>query len=76
MAKTKSVDAGTTDQEWEWKVESAADTLMRAREIEADKKLHKAALAELAKRRTALDKALGSHPNLRRTLRKQTKTGT
>lgn len=69
MAKSKPVDVGRSDEEWQWKVESAADTLLKAKEVEADAKLHKAALAELKKRQTALGKVLGSHPNLSRSLR-------
>lgn len=46
--------------DWKWKVESAADTLLRAQELATDTKLYKAALAMLKKRQKALDKVVGS----------------
>lgn len=47
-------------EDWKWKVDGAADTLLRAQELTADTKLHKAALAVLKKRQKALDKVVGS----------------
>jgi hypothetical protein len=37
-------------EEWKWKVESAANTLMEAEKIKKDKKLLRAARAELKKK--------------------------
>ena len=41
-----------------YKVENAADTLMRAQEIMADEKLKKAAMTILKKKKTATEKAV------------------
>ena len=54
MATPKAIDA----EEWRWKVESAAGTLIEAEKIKKDKKLLKAARAELKKRQAATDAAL------------------
>ena len=44
-----SQDVPTTDKEWE--IRSAADTLLEAVRVKKDKKLHKAAIAELKRRK-------------------------
>ena len=54
----KAIDMGTSAEEWEWKVRSAADTLLEAQKIQTDSKLLKAARAELRKRQKAIDAAL------------------
>lgn len=51
-----------SNEEWEWKVKDAANVLMRSQEIYADKKLLKAARAELIKRRAAIAVTLGKSP--------------
>ena len=53
-----AIDVGTNAEEWKWGVESAADALTKAKEIQANPKLLKAARAELRKRRKAIDAAL------------------
>jgi len=45
-----------TDKDYE--IDNAADTLMRAAEIEQDAALHKAAVKRLKQRKEALDKIL------------------
>jgi len=42
------------DTERDWQIKSAADTLLRAEEIKADKPLYDAAMRELKKRKAAL----------------------
>ena len=50
MAMSKAEET----EEMEWKIESAADTLMRAEEVKADSKLHQDAMGILEKRQKAL----------------------
>lgn len=47
-----------SDEEWKWKVESAADTLLEAEKIQTDPKLLAAARVELRKRQKAIAAAL------------------
>ncbi len=53
---TKAISA----EDWKWKVESAADTIMRAEELKMDKKLYAAATKELKNRQKALNTVLKS----------------
>ncbi len=50
--------AATPKEDKGWMIQSAADTLLDAKRIKKDKPLHKAALVELRKRRTAISEAL------------------
>lgn len=50
--------ASKTD-EWKWKVESAANTLMEAERIKKDKKLLDAVRQELKRRKAELQSAAG-----------------
>lgn len=52
--KTKAIP--TTDREWE--VRNAADTLVKANEIKADKPMMRSVNAELKKRQRAIAKAI------------------
>ncbi len=61
MGKGIPVETGA-QQERKWKIESAADAIMRAEEVKMDKPLYKAALAELRKRQRALGKAVKANP--------------
>jgi hypothetical protein len=45
-------------EERRWKIESAANTLIEAAKIKKDKKLYKAAIAELKKRRAAIGEVM------------------
>lgn len=54
MAKPKSVTA----EEWKYKVESAANTLIEAQKIRNDKKLLMVARVELKKRLVATQEAV------------------
>ena len=57
----KNTPAMTSD-DWKWKVRDAADTLLRAQEVQRDKKLMVAVRKELAKRQkeiTATAKDIG-----------------
>ena len=47
-----------SNEEWGWKVESAANTLIEAEKIKKDPKLLKAAQEELKKRLEATKKAI------------------
>ena len=47
-----------SDDEWKWKVESAANTLIEAEKIKKDPKLLKAAQEELRKRLEATKNAI------------------
>jgi hypothetical protein len=49
-----------TSDDWKWKVEDAARTLIRAEEIKADAKLFAAAKVELAKQQKATSRAIES----------------
>lgn len=53
-------DAITAKSDRDWEIEQAADTLMRAEEIEANSALHKAAVAKLKERKAAISRALGA----------------
>lgn len=46
-----------------WEVQNAADTLMRAGEIDANSRLNKAAKVELAKRQVAITKVIKKKRN-------------
>lgn len=59
MANAPKAVKSDAAQEWEWKVEGAARSLQDAMEVQADAKLHAAALVLMKKQRTALDKAIG-----------------
>ena len=54
----KGTGTAPSAEEWRWKVQSAADTLLEAQKIQTDAKLLKAARAELRKRQAAIAKAL------------------
>ena len=41
-------------EEWKWKVEDAARTLLAATKVKRDKKLYRAAIAELRRQRTEI----------------------
>ncbi len=57
-AKSKSnIAVPATKSDERWRVESAADTLMRFQEINADTKLKAKAQKELARREKAISKA-------------------
>lgn len=58
MAGPKAVTSEAAER-WQWKVESAADTLQEAEEIKTDKKLLAAAKKELGKRQKAVATVLG-----------------
>jgi vancomycin resistance protein YoaR len=53
----KPMAASMAASEWKYKVEDAARCLQRAEEVKADKKLFKAAVAELKKQAEAAMKA-------------------
>jgi len=50
-----------TAKDWEYEVEDAARTLIKAQQIKTDKKLYAAALKELQKQRDALNQELGGN---------------
>ena len=59
MAKSKksAPTPSFPDDDWEWKVRNATDKLIEAEQVRQDPKLLKAAEAELAKRRKAIESA-------------------
>lgn len=57
MAKSKT--ATPSDQDWKYKVEDGARTLMKAEEIKEDPKLYKACFEEMEKQMAALSMAMG-----------------
>jgi len=64
MAKAATPKMSAED--WRWKVESAASTLIEAEKIKQDSKLHKAALAEVKKQQDAIGAVVRTSKTARR----------
>jgi len=62
MASSPTTAKVDKAEEWKWKVEDAARTLMAFEKIRSDPKLLAAAKAELKKQRKEIDRAVNAEP--------------